>query len=75
MTSTKSIARTIDKMKAWCLKNYENGADTMVECWASEDYQRMITDCGGDLKAAWKCLRSVAAVYADRQADARNSAF
>lgn len=74
-TIARHEARTITKMIKWCEENYTNGADTMVECWDTEDYTRMISDCKGDLKAAWKCLRSVAAVYRDQQADAKNSAF
>lgn len=74
-TVARHTARTITKMKAWCLANYEKGADTMVECWETEDYTRMINGCNGDLKEAWAVLRRVASVYAERQADARNSAF
>jgi len=72
------MKEVIEQMKQWCLDNYENGADTMVECWADEDYARLFTNHDGkplSAKAAWKTLKDVAAVYADRQADARNSAF
>lgn len=70
-----NVAATITKMKAWAERNYERGADTMVECWSTDDYARMIADCAGDRREAWAVLRSVAAVYRDRIADARNSAF
>lgn len=65
-------AETIAEMKAWCLENYENGADTMVECWDTSDYVDNIERCGGDVEEAWKVLKAVAGVYADRQADARH---
>ena len=61
----------IAKMKAWCLENYENGADTMVECWEDEDYEDLIVRCDGDEAQSWDVLKSIAGVYAERQADAR----
>lgn len=70
-------AETIQAMKDWCMENYENGADTMVECWSTEDYERLFSFEGKDETdaQAWETLKTVAAVYADQQADARNSAF
>lgn len=70
-------AETIQAMKDWCMENYENGADTMVECWSTEDYERLFSfegEAHTDAQA-WEILKAVAAVYADQQADARNSAF
>lgn len=70
---------TIEAMKNWCMENYDNGADTMVECWTDKDYARLFVNQNNarfmSERAAWKLLKDLAAVYADRQADARNSAF
>jgi hypothetical protein len=70
-------AETIQAMKDWCMENYSQGADTMVECWDTEDYERLFSYEGSTVTdaQAWEILKSVAEVYADRQADARNSAF
>lgn len=68
----------IKKMKEWCLDNYSQGADVMVECWSDSDYMNLFEDIDGaqlSVAQAWDTLKSVAAVYADRQADARNSQF
>ena len=68
----------IQAMKKWCEENYENGADTMVECWSDTDYAELFTTHDGQprtIEQAWDSLRAVASVYADQQADARNSAF
>ena len=32
MEQIRSISETIDAMKNLCMENYDNGADTMVEC-------------------------------------------
>lgn len=64
-------AEMIANMKAWCLENYENGADTMVECWGDEDYKEMIEGCTKTGTDPWGVLKTIAGVYADRQADAR----
>lgn len=61
----------IKQLKAWCLENYENGADTMIECWGNEEYQELLDDCDGNLAEALDILRGLASVYADQQADAR----
>jgi hypothetical protein len=60
---------TIQTLKDWALANYENGADTLVECWGDEDYEEVIREHGADALAF---IQRIAAVYADRQADARN---
>ena len=68
-----NIQAEIAAMKKWCDDNYSNGADTMVECWADEDYAKLFTDHAGaplGKRAAWKTLKDVASVYRERQADA-----
>ena len=68
----------IELMKKWCADHYEQGADTMVECWSDEDYEDLFVTLDGQPRTteqAWQSLKAVASVYADRQADARNSAF
>jgi hypothetical protein len=61
----------IEQMKTWCLENYENGADTMVECWGDADYQALLDNCDGSLSDALSVLKGIAGAYADQQADAR----
>jgi hypothetical protein len=71
-------AQTIEEMKAWCLENYTNGADTMAECWSTSDFADLFTDMDGQPQTtaqAWDMLKRLAGVYSERQADARNSAF
>jgi hypothetical protein len=78
MTDTTTQAETIEAMKQWAIDNYTNGADTMVECWSTSDYADLFTDIDGQPQTAaeaWATLRSLADVYEERQADARNSAF
>jgi hypothetical protein len=68
----------IEAMKQWAIDNYTNGADVIVECWEDSNYEELFTDHEGKpltAAAAWKTLKSVASIYADREADARNSAF
>lgn len=68
---------TIEQMKQWCLDNYTQGADTMVECWSDQDYADLFT-FDGQAKTtaeAWDTLKRIAAVYDERKADAHNSEF
>jgi hypothetical protein len=60
------------KMKAWCEKNYTKGADTMIECWSKQDYIDTYNEHGGILKNAMRTLRSCAAIYRDRYAEANS---
>lgn len=69
---TESEARQINIMRAWCLDNYHNGADAMVECWKPETYLGCIRRAS-NFKEALEALQDVAAVYKDRQGDAKNS--
>lgn len=63
------VDKLIEEMKAWCLENYDKGADTMVECWDTEDYHKLIQ--GATEEQAWDYLRRIAGVYYERQCDAR----
>jgi hypothetical protein len=49
----------------------------MVECWGDSDYAELFTFEGEPRTAlgAWETLKTIAAIYKDRQADAENSAF
>jgi hypothetical protein len=60
----------IARMKFWCEENYENGADTMIECWVNSDYQRVLDDHDGDLDKAMELLADLASIYKERQNDA-----
>jgi hypothetical protein len=84
----KFMLAEIQKMKAYCLANYEKGYDTMVECWTDADYEQLFytTNPNRDTRKfqpevrcsfddAWKRLHSIASVFEERRADARNSAF
>ena len=74
----EQIKTEIQAMKEWCLDNYNKGADTMAECWNDEDFESLFTSCDGQpvtTADAWRRLKNLASVYAERQADARNSAF
>lgn len=71
-------------LKLWCKDNYDAGADTMVECWGTEDYEalfRIQIDAplaeqfrsGDGVKSfaeAYETLFHVASAYADQIADA-----
>lgn len=66
----------VEAVKAHAKAHYNDGGwDVIVECWEDSDIEEV---CAGaaDAKAAIAILRDgVVAVWADRQADARNSAF
>lgn len=68
-------AEIIAAVKAHALANYEAGGwDVVVECWSDEDIANAIgrvTTVAGAIRK----IRPVIDVYADRQADAVNSAF
>ena len=68
-----NIKAEIESMKQWCLDNYDNGADTMVECWEDEDYEDLFTGeyASGKIADAWDTLKKIASIYEDRQADAK----
>ena len=70
-----SVQEHIEAMKQWCMENYENGADTMVECWEHQDYVDLFASCDGNPADAWRALTTLAEIYRDQQADAENSAF
>jgi len=65
----------VQQVKEYALANYEKGGwDVIVECWDDEE---IASEIGGarTLKGALRKMSFVIDVYADRQADARNSAF
>lgn len=73
MSKMKEIDIVIQQMKQWCLDNYENGADVMVECWSTDDYFTHILsyyDRDHECELAWEALKRLAATYREQQADA-----
>lgn len=73
MSKMKEIDIVIQEMKQWCLDNYENGADVMVECWSTDDYFTHILsyyDRDREYELAWEALKRLAAIHRDQQDDA-----
>jgi hypothetical protein len=69
MNTTELVAA----IKAYALKHYEDGGwDVVIEAWTDEQIAETIGKASTLRGAIWKMNRIVA-VYADRQADARNS--
>lgn len=66
LDETTAVAR----MKAWAMENYENGADTFVECWEDGDFLELFSEHGGNFGECMKTLKRMASVYRERQADA-----
>lgn len=88
LENIKNMLLEIQRMKDYCMTNYDKGADTMVECWDDEDYENLFYEDGDALDGtdnprgkrvpfarAWDTLKSLIEIYAERQADAKNSAF
>ncbi len=65
----------IAAVRAHAEAHYEDGGwDVVVECWSDKDIADHIKGAT-TLTGALRKLSGVISVYADRQADARNSAF
>jgi hypothetical protein len=72
MASTTDL---IAQVRVHAVRHYADGGwDVVVECWSDEDIREQIGRAR-TLKGALAKLAEVIDVYADRQADALNSAF
>jgi hypothetical protein len=60
----------VAELRAYAEANYENGMDTMVECWGDDQYLKLLGECGGDVAAAKRVMDDLASVYRERRADA-----
>lgn len=70
-----STEALVDFIKQYAIHHYEDGGwDVIVECWDDEDIARAIGKAT-TFDGALKKLADVVSVYADREADAVNSAF
>ena len=67
----------IETVKEWAKAHYnEGGWDVIVECWGDAEIQEHLERCAAQTQAkAIKAFEPVVAVWAERQADAINSAF
>lgn len=66
----------VDFIKTYALDHYEDGGwDVIVECYTDSEIADVLDEAGAQTK--WQALAAFrfVEVYADRQADARNSAF
>lgn len=73
-----TVQDMVDAVKAHALEHYEDGGwDVIVECWEDEHIAEHITE--GYVYTVADAISlfgdGVVAIWADRQADARNSAF
>ena len=65
------MMKTVEEVKAHALAHYDEGGwDVIVECW-DDAYIQEVLDGPGGVDTILGCV----AVWADQQADARNSAF
>lgn len=67
----------IEAVKKHANEHYEDGGwDVLVECWGDKDILKHLDAYGARTeKEAIESFKTVVNVWADRQADARNSAF
>jgi len=75
-----NVKQAVEAVKKHALEHYEDGGwDVIVECWEDEQIESYLydTDSGPatEEEAIDMFAKGVVAVWADRQADARNSAF
>lgn len=65
----------VEFIKRTALERYnEGGWDVIVECWSDEDIKNQIGKATTQ-EGALRKFRDVVSIWADQQADARNSAF
>jgi hypothetical protein len=62
---------------SFALEHYEAGGwDVVVECWTTEEIDRHLQECNAHTKWDAVCaFRDITDVWAEKQADARNSAW
>ena len=67
----------IEYIKQYALEHYDDGGwDVIVECWSNKDIEKHLTLCNVTTKEkALSAFEGIVNVWADQQADARNSAF
>lgn len=76
-----TTADLVAAVKAHAAAHYEDGGwDVIVECWDDQQIEDVIVSVHfGPIKTAEEAIKhfgdGVVAVWADQQADARNSAF
>lgn len=73
-------AAQVTAVKAYALAHYEEGGwDVIVECWDDQQIADAILNAIGPIRTVEQAIAhfrdGVVAIYADQQADARNSAF
>jgi hypothetical protein len=66
MTKEQKIAL----FEKWAIKHYDNGADTIIECWEEEDFNALLQTHNNSVMASLRLLSRLASVYRERQADA-----
>jgi hypothetical protein len=67
----------VEFIKSTAAQNYEEGGwDVIVECWSDSDIAEYILEVQATThEQALEAFERIVGVWADRQADARNSAF
>lgn len=71
------MSELVEFIKAYALAHYEDGGwDVIVECWTDDEIlSELVERSAESVAGAIFIFRQKAEIYADGQADARNSAF
>ena len=73
----KQLDKLAEIVKAHALEHYEDGGwDVIMECWTNKEIQEHLEEAKATTpEEAIKAFQWLVNVYAERQADAVNSAF
>jgi hypothetical protein len=71
------MKQLVEYIKEYALEHYNDGGwDVLVECWSDTDIENHLTVCSATTEAeSLAAFKDIVSVWADQQADARNSAF
>jgi hypothetical protein len=73
--NSEQVKQAIEHIKQHAVKHYDAGGwDVIVECKTDKELEEMIARCETP-KQAFEYVAEIVSVWAERQADAINSAF
>jgi len=69
------LAKMVADLKKWCLDNYKKGGDTMIECWDTDDYLKVLEENGNDYDKALTDIKSVAQSWVEKRIEQESEIF
>jgi hypothetical protein len=69
------LTKMVADLKQWCIDNYEQGGDRMIECWGTDEYLKILELNDNNYDKALADIKEVAASWVEKRIEQESEIF